>query len=1376
MFPSDQFFALPGPSALSAFRAARLLSRLQGVVPDASAVSAQHVHFIHSHGDLGLPQRATLDALLHYGEAFAQQTQDQAQGPSHPHLRTARPGRGQAKPLSWLIVPRLGTISPWASKATDIARNCGLTSVVRIERGTRFDLQLRAAARVEDATAQRLATLLHDRMTESVLVPDTDAALIFRQLPGKPMQSIAVTSGALAQGRHALESANRDLGLALSDDEIDYLLAAYRQLARDPTDVELMMFAQANSEHCRHKIFNACWTIDGAAQSDTLFALIKSTHGAAPRGTVVAYQDNAAVLEGSIARRFEPRSDHPPGTLGADYRARATLTHIVFKVETHNHPTAIAPFPGAATGAGGEIRDEGATGRGARPKAGLCGFSVSHLCLPGARRVWESDHDVTAAAPVNKRGEASDYGFPERIADALSIMIDGPLGAASFNNEFGRPNLLGYFRSFEANVGGQRYGYHKPIMIAGGIGNIDATQTAKLPLPAGTLLLQLGGPGMRIGLGGGAASSVGAGANSEQLDFDSVQRGNAEIERRAQEVIDRCAALGANNPILSLHDVGAGGLSNALPELADNAKMGATIDLAHVPVEESGMSPLEIWCNEAQERYVLAIAPESLAGFAAICERERCPFAVLGSIRAGDRLVVARGADAAAVDMALSLLLGKPPRMQRDVARIERVLPPIDTVGLDLAAIAHDVLRHPTVASKSFLITIGDRSVGGLNCRDPMVGPWQVPVADCAVALLDYEGYAGEAMAMGERTPVAIIDAAAAARLAIGEALTNIAAADIELERVKLSANWMAACGVPGEDARLYDAVRAAAQLCRTLGISIPVGKDSLSMATRWRDRADPTDRAPAVEVHEKQVIAPVSLIVSAAAPVADVRRSLTPQLVVDQGETRLLLIDLSAGRQRLGGSILAQVTQQIGNDAPDVDDPARLATAVRAVRELANAGQLLALHDRSDGGLFATLCEMAFAGHCGVTVNVDLLALDPIAADGGDFKIRPEQLAVRRHDLTLRALFNEELGLVLQVRANEVAGVMTALRRHGLGAVTQQIGQPNARDVVEIWRDAKTIFAAPRAELQQTWNDVSWRISRLRDNPACADAEYARVTEADDRGLSLALTFDPADDIAAPFIAGAARPRVAILREQGVNSQYEIASAFDRAGFAAVDVHMTDLLTGRAQLADFAGLAAGGGFSYGDVLGGGGGWAKTILHNARLAEQFAAFFARTDSFALGVCNGCQMMSQLALMIPGAQHWPRFERNESEQFEARLVMVEVTPSPSLFFAGMAGSRMPIANAHGEGRARFSQDDARAQAIVALRYVDSQGVATERYPYNPNGSPGGITGLTTADGRFTIVMPHPERVRRTVQMSWQPRELKEDSPWMRIFRNARRWLG
>ncbi|MEP6609402.1 MAG: phosphoribosylformylglycinamidine synthase [Burkholderiaceae bacterium] len=1334
------FLALPGPNALSAFRAARLLAKVRQVEDTATRIGATFTHFVHTRVALDSSERARLDALLGYGDP-AQSTSD-------------------ASDASFLVVPRLGTISPWASKATDIAHNVGLAAVQRIERGTLYRIglarRLTGARSLSEGTASRIAAVLHDRMTESVIDPGSDPVVLFRQLAGKPMQTVCL----LALGRAALERANTEMGLALSDDEVDYLFDAFTGMRRDPTDVELMMFAQANSEHCRHKIFNATWTIDGAPQRETLFDMIRATHRAAPQGTLIAYSDNSAVLEGRVVARFYPASDHPSGAVGVDYGRRDELTHTVFKVETHNHPTAISPFPGASTGAGGEIRDEGATGRGAKPKAGLCGFSVSHLRIPDMRHAWEHDSDVTRdQTPIG-----ADYGLPTRIADALSIMIDGPLGAAAFNNEFGRPNLLGYFRSYQQNVGGQRYGYHKPIMIAGGIGNIADVHVGKHQLAPGTLVVQLGGPGMRIGLGGGAASSLGAGTNTEQLDFDSVQRGNPEMQRRAQEVIDRCWALGSRNPLLSIHDVGAGGLSNAVPELADQSKRGAHVALAAIAVEESGMSPLEVWCNEAQERYVLAIAPEHLAAFDWLTRRERCPYAVIGRI-ADDSTLVLDGRDGGrAVDMPMNVLLGKPPRMHRTVTHVERELPSFETAGLVLEQCALDVLRHPTVASKSFLVTIGDRTVGGMSCRDSMVGPWQVPVADCAVTLLSFDSYCGEAMAIGERTPLAVIDARAASRIAIGEALTNIAAADVQLDRIKISANWMAACGVPGEDAKLFEAVRAASELCIALGISVPVGKDSLSMKTAWRDG----------DV-DKSISAPVSLIASAASAVDDVRRSLTPQLVADN-DTVLILIDLGAGRSRMGASVLAQVTQQIGNECPDVDQPDKLAAFVRAVRELQAEGHLLAYHDRSDGGLFATLAEMAFAGHAGISVNVDVLAVDPVAEDWGDFKIRAEQVDVRRRELILKALFSEELGAVIQVRETEKSAVMASLRGAGLGSVSQIIGRPNSKDVVEFWCDAKCVFSKPRSELQTIWSESSWRIARLRDNPDCADQEYARTNDTSDRGLSMRLTFAPSEDIAAPYVAAGARPRLAILREQGVNSQTEMAYAFDRAGFASVDVHMTDLIDGRQSLADFTGIVACGGFSYGDVLGAGGGWAQTILLNTALAEMFVEFFGRSDSFALGVCNGCQMMSRLKMLIPGAQAWPRFDRNASEQYEGRLVQVQVAESPSLFFAGMAASIAPIVNAHGEGRAVFESGAQRKAAVCAMRYVDSQGRPTESYPDNPNGSPDGQCAFTTVDGRFTVIMPHPERVFRTVQLSWQPPGLSEDSPWMRIFRNARRWLG
>ncbi len=1286
---------LRGASALSAFRLDKLNSRLAALHRSLRILAAEYWHFAELEREPAQNEASVLERLLEYGEPAA-------------------PPASEGALL--LVVPRLGTISPWSSKATEIARHCGLGALRRVERGLAYRL---AGGRAVASHRQDILALLHDRMTETVLEDFDQAGQLFRHFEPRPMASVPV----LSEGRRALEAANAKMGLALSPDEIDYLLDHFRAAGRDPSDVELTMFAQANSEHCRHKIFNASWVIDGEPQPRSLFGMIRRTHELRPQGTIVAYSDNAAVMEGRVARRFYPRE-------GGRYAAREELMHTLMKCETHNHPTAISPFPGAATGSGGEIRDEGATGRGARPKAGLCGFSVSHLRIPGFEQPWE----VTE-------------GRPARIASALSIMLEGPIGAASFNNEFGRPNLAGYFRSFEARVGGTVRGYHKPIMIAGGIGNIDAAQTHKAALPEGALLIQLGGPGMLIGMGGGAASSMDTGTNVEDLDFDSVQRGNAEIERRAQEVIDRCWQLGERNPILSIHDVGAGGLSNALPELVHGAGRGARIDLRAAPSEEPGMSPREIWCNEAQERYVLAIAPESRAQFEAICARERCPFAVLGTASVEQRLHVADPHfGTVPVDMDLGVLLGKPPRMTRNVRRLHPRLEPFSFAGIELKEACYRVMRAPTVANKTFLVSIGDRTVGGLCARDPFVGPWQVPVADCAVTLLDFAGSAGEAYSMGERSPLAVIDAPASGRMAVGEALTNLAAARVEsLSRVKLSANWMAAAGSPGEDAALYDTVGAVAlELCTTLGISIPVGKDSLSMRTLWQDGGG-----------VREVVSPLSLVVSAFAPCEDARETLTPQLRTDCGATELLLIDLGEGRNRMGGSMLAQVFGRFGDDTPDLDEPSALARFFECVQALARDGMVLAYHDRSDGGLIACVCEMAFAGRTGVTVDLDALA-------GG------------AEERVLAALFSEELGAVVQIRAQDRAQVLSRLRASGLAA--HWIGSPNARDEVIIVRNAEPVLAEARVALQRAWSEVSYRMQALRDHPDCASEEFDRILDATDPGLHARLGFDPAEDIAAPCIASGARPRVAVLREQGVNGQVEMAAAFDRAGFDAFDVHMSDIISGRVSLAQFKGLVAAGGFSYGDVLGGGAGWAKSILFNPRARDEFSAFFGRGDSFALGVCNGCQMMSHLRDMIPGAGDWPRFLRNRSEQFEARFVMVEVTSSPSLFFSGMAGSRMPIATAHGEGRAVFDRPGSVSAALLALRYVDNRGAPTETYPLNPNGSPRGATGFTTADGRFTILMPHPERVFRTVQQSWHPEEWGEDGPLLRIFRNARRWVA
>lgn len=1301
-------FELNGARALSDFRAARVLAALQRVSSNIEAVSGRFVHFVHASRELTKAEEERLASLLTYGDAAEDVRAD----------------------LAFMVVPRLGTISPWASKATDIVKNCGIEGVLRVERGTVYSLALKAPLTQEEAA--QAAGVLHDRMTESVVARDFPAENLFVELEGRPMATVALVE----EGRPALERANVEMGLALSPDEIDYLTDAFTKIGRNPTDVELMMFAQANSEHCRHKIFNARWTVDGEEREETLFGMIRRTHKMAPQGTITAYADNAAIFEGAEVTRLYPR----PGSgneFGRVFERKDEMTHTVFKVETHNHPTAISPFPGASTGSGGEIRDEGATGRGARPKAGLCGFTTSNLNLPELPQGFENDSDTVTGEKTDAK-----YGAPSRIATPLSIMTEGPLGGAAFNNEFGRPNILGYFRTFEANIGGTRYGYHKPIMLAGGIGNIRDDQTKKDVPPAGSLLIVLGGPGMRIGLGGGAASSMTTGSNSEALDFDSVQRGNPEMERRAQEVIDRCWSMGDENPIIAIHDVGAGGLSNAMPELADLSGKGATFDLSKVPVEESGMSPLEIWCNESQERYVIALDAAKIDIFRDFCERERCPFAVLGTITEEADLKLTRPEETPAVDMPMEVLLGKAPRMHRDVAHVETKLSAFKSEGLDLAKAVTDVLRHPTVGSKSFLITIGDRSVGGLVSRDQMVGPWQVPVADCGVTTLGFETNRGEAMSMGERTPIAVIDAAAASRMAVGEALTNIAAADVKLPEVKLSLNWMAACGAKGEDAKLFDAVKGASDFCVALGISVPVGKDSLSMRTAWEDNGE-----------KKSVTSPVSLIASAAAPVGDVTLTLTPEL--RKIPSVLVLADLGCGRARMGGSILAQVAQRFGDTAPDCEDPAMLARFMGALRTLVNEGAVVAYHDRADGGLAATASEMMFASRLGVKLDLTSLTKD---AD------------------VFAALFNEELGGLMQVPAEKAARVAEVMREAGLASVCHFVGEVVDDDALTISANGAELARLDRADLQKAWTEVSWQIARGRDNPACADSEFARIERKEDTGLFAKTTFDINEDVAAPMILTGVRPKIAILREQGVNSQTEMAAAFTRAGFDAYDVHMTDLLTGRADLAEFTGLACCGGFSYGDVLGAGGGWAKTILHNDRMVEMFRTFFNREDTFGLGICNGCQMMSHLRDLIPGASHWPEFVRNTSEQFEARLVNVEVLESPSIFFAGMAGSVMPVVNSHGEGRVQFLRPEDAALVKAAARFVDPCGNPTEVYPYNPNGSKGGLTSVTTEDGRFTIMMPHPERSHRGQQLSWHPAEWTDASGWMRMFRNARKWVG
>lgn len=1267
-------------------------------------IQADYLHVVELQSSLEAAELQVLKQLLVYGPA---------------NDDTANPKIDGANSSEWIVSPRVGTISPWSSKATDIARNCGLSMVSRIERAISYKLCLSGAGADSAALYSLIQPLLCDRMVETVFTEQTQLAQLFEQTEPLPMQSIDI----LADGKAALVLANTNLGLALADDEIDYLLESFLGLQRNPTDVELMMFAQANSEHCRHKIFNASWTIDGVDQTESLFGMIKNTYKSTDgKGVLSAYSDNAAVLEGNVAERFFPAAD------SQQYGFIEEPVHYLLKVETHNHPTAIAPFPGASTGSGGEIRDEGATGGGAKPKAGLTGFSVSNLNIPGFERPWE----VT-------------YGKPGRIVTALDIMTEGPLGGAAFNNEFGRPNLNGYFRTYEQLVscssGTEVRGYHKPIMLAGGIGNVRSEHVIKQDISAGACLIVLGGPAMLIGLGGGAASSMASGQSSESLDFASVQRENPEMEHRCQEVIDRCWQLGEQNPIAFIHDVGAGGLSNALPELVKDGGVGGAFSLRDVPCDEKSMSPLAIWCNESQERYVIAVNPEDLATFDAICIRERAPYAVVGNAVAEDHLSLADSHfDNNPVDLPMSVLFGKPPKMHRDVSSIAPPKQALDFSGVELDDALERVLRLPTVASKSFLITIGDRSVGGMVYRDQMVGPWQVPVADCAITLNSYTGYTGEALAIGERTPIALLDAAASARMAVAECITNIACAPIDaISELKLSANWMAAAGCEGEDARLYEAVKAVGmELCPALGIAIPVGKDSMSMSTRWRD--GDTD---------KEVTSPLSLIVTAAARISDVRKSVTPQLQDITEPTVLLLVDISSGQQRLGGSALAQVYNQLGSEVVDADSADALAGFFAATQSLLQQEKILAYHDRSDGGLLVSALEMAFAGK----VGIDLYFEGSSALDWA---------------------FNEELGAVLQVKEADLELIMEAYQDHGVSSVSV-LGCTNTERQVRINSDSDLLLDKPLSELHAIWHETSFAIQARRDNADCAQSEFDALRDGSDTGLFAKLSFDTNEDITAPYINTGSRPRIAVLREQGVNGQYEMAAAFDRAGFEAHDIHMSDILAGRTKLDDFAGLAACGGFSYGDVLGAGEGWAKTILFNNIAQDQFAAFFNRKDSFSLGVCNGCQMLSNLKELIPGSDHWPRFVRNESEQFEARLVMVEVQPTASVFLSGMAGSQLPIVVSHGEGRAELNAADLTALQSankVALNYIDHSGAPTQRYPLNPNGSPAGLAGVSSDDGRVTIMMPHPERTFRTAQHSWAPDTWGEDSAWMRMFRNVR----
>ena len=1301
---------LPGRAALSAAKRQSALAKARSVCPHATAIDARWVHVVACTRELTGPELDQLGAMLSYGPSA---------------VITTIPAGSQFKAEtietdSFFITPRVGTTSPWSSKATDIAHVCGLSAITRIERATEWTV---TGQGIDGAV---IGAALSDRMTESVILREADLDLLLGHT------TAARGLATIHANAETLRIASRELGLALADDEIEYLVTRYGQLGRDPTDVELMMFAQANSEHCRHKIFNAEWFVGGEKQARSLFSWIKRSTENAPEGVLSAYKDNAAVVEGQPTERFFPDAD-------GVYRGHAEVSHILGKVETHNHPTAISPFPGAATGSGGEIRDEGATGRGAKPKAGLTGFVVSDLRLPGQLEPWE--------LPAEEW-----IGSPARIASALDIMIDGPLGGASFNNEFGRPAILGYFRTFEhaPEHQGVVRGFHKPVMLAGGIGAVRPAHVAKAPVPAGAALIVLGGPAFLIGLGGGAASSLAQGASAEDLDFASVQRDNAEIERRCQEVIDRCWAQGDANPILSIHDVGAGGLSNAMPELVHDAGLGAELSLRAIPTGEAGLSPLELWCNEAQERYVLAISPERVPEFAALCARERAPWAQLGTATADGHLLLADREGPPAVDIPLELVLGKPPRMTR---RAEPLLAPrfgLELGGATVAEAVDRVLGLPTVADKSFLVTIGDRTVGGLVSRDPMIGRFQVPVADCALTTAGFDTYAGEVMAIGERPPVAVLDSAAASRLAIGEAITNLAAAPIgPLGRIKLSCNWMAAAGHPGEDAALYDAVRACSDTAVALGISIPVGKDSMSMRTVWPGDDDVGD--------VRVVVSPVTLVVTAFGPCNDVRRAVTPELRgnADDRERQLLVVDLGNGQARLGGSCLAQVFGQLGDMPPDLDDPKRLHRFYEAIQQLVSEQKLSAYHDRSDGGLVVSVLEMAFCSGLGLDLDTTALHADPFAA-----------------------LFNEELGAVIEIATADLAHVQAVLSR--VGATVTPIGRAVDSERIRITHGSRRVLDASRAGLRDRWSHVTHEIARRRDDPQCADEEHELRVDTGAIGLAAHLTFDPADDIAAPAIARNPRPRVAILREQGVNGQIEMAAAFTRAGFEAIDVHMTDLVEGRTDLADVRGIVACGGFSFGDVLGAGRGWASTFRYNTRARDAIQRLVARPDTFVLGVCNGCQMIADLApeLVPELAATWPRFVRNRSDRFEAREVLVKIDDSPSLFFRGMTGSWLPIANAHGEGRAELPTEKLAAlegQRLVAARFVDGRGQVSERYPINPNGSPRGIAAITSPDGRITAIMPHPERVFRTVQLSWHPREWGEDSPWMRMFRNARVWV-
>ena len=1293
-----------GPASHSPFKLESLLRRLQSIDQNIDDLGARFIHLIDSKNDPDEEQDRILDSILEYG-------------PDWPF--------GTDEGFKVFTLPRFGTTSPWSSKATDIAKVCGLTSIEKIERGVVFTLALKDK---DSAPSKEAIEMLYDRMTEVVITDLNQAKEIFSSLEPQPFSDVDI----LSDGKKALETANIELGLALNNDEIDYLLEQFTKLNRNPTDAELMMFAQANSEHCRHKVFNADWVIDGVDKERSLFQMIKNTYEASSRNVLSAYKDNAAVIAGHKADWFLPHLDDQK------YGRFHDEIHTMMKVETHNHPTAISPYPGAATGSGGEIRDEAATGRGAMPKAGLTGFSVSHLFIPGDLQSWEKT-----------------IGKPDHIASALDIMLDGPIGGAAYNNEFGRPNILGYFRTFEEEnkeESNTSWGFHKPIMIVGGMGNISDSSVKKNDIDAGSLIIVLGGPAMLIGLGGGSASSLNAGSSDSELDFASVQRDNAELERRAQEVITRCFAMGVQNkednanPIILIHDVGAGGLSNAIPEVADHSKMSADINLRDIDNAEPGMSPLEIWCNEAQERYVLSIHPDDLEVFDQVCKRERCPYAVVGEVAThGNLRLKDEVYDNYPIDMPMDVLFGKPPKTKLEITSEQKSIIDDGLKGIDIEEAALKILRFPTVADKTFLIHIGDRTVGGLVSQDQFVGPWQVPVSDVAVTLKDHFGVQGEAMAMGERSPIAVHNAAASGRIAVGEAITNILSAPIgDIADIKLSANWMSSIMTDRLKQDLYETVEAiSVDFCSKIGITIPVGKDSLSMQTSWVN-----------EEKQYKNTAPLSLVISAFSPIDDVNNVITPQLK-DKSESILLLIDLGQGQNRMGGSCLSQIYNRSLGETPDIENPEVLKKFFNAITKLKSRMLIQAYHDRSDGGLFACVSEMAFAGNMGLDLSLE---------------------AANQEEL-LKLLFSEELGCVIQIQNGDLDDVLDILNEASLSNSIYPIGTVVKDKQISI-KNNEFNHSFDLKTLRQAWSKMSYEMQKLRDNPETAEEGFKKILDVNDPGLNPKIKFGPTQIDYKRLTKSS--PKVAILRDQGVNSQIEMAVAFNKAGFNAYDIHMTDILNGQVNLDQYIGLVVCGGFSYGDVLGAGGGWAKSVLFNENAQNQFKTFFHREETFSLGICNGCQMMSQLKDLIPGANHWPRFVRNLSEQFEARLNMVEVLESNSIFLNGMEGSMIPIATSHGEGRVQYSNDGDMNALIeasgVTIRYVDNFGQPAINYPDNPNGSESGFAGFCSEDGRSTIMMPHPERVMRTEQFSWCPDDWKDHGPWARFFVNARDWIG